>query len=442
MFTDNYSIRNQTIWNEFHSIKDDHPSPAAAHETIAQKYGISGSRVRHIISDLRKIHLEPNPQNQSKEPLPREAIPDGYTVKRQSTLINEEGDTEKQWLTSTVQSKRTADIQDAIPKGHQLKQVSTYIDEQGNIRGQWIKTDREQQQWFEIMNSVLEKIPSLIKPLPPVSKTNSHSNDLMALYPLADLHVGLYASIQESERDWGISDAVTLIKNCVDDLIARTPKTSRAVVANLGDFTHIDNLVNRTPNKGTPLDASGRFIEIAQAAMEVAIYVINAAARHHEDVTVIWQSGNHDEATALVLQTALATIYRDDDRVHVHQSGRRTHCIRHGQVAIGFTHGDTIKAQALPLLMANDYPDVWANTRYRVWHCGHLHHKNAVEYTGCFVETHQSPTPRDAWHEQRGYRSLHSMCSIVYDTIGEYTRNTVQVRVPDRRAHSGRKAGR
>src|SRR5690606_40877384 len=77
--------------------------------------------------------------------------------------------------------------------------------------------------------------------------------------------------------------------------------------SDLGDFTHIDNLVNRTPNKGTPLDASGRFIEIAQAAMEIAIYVINAVARHHEDVTVIWQSGNHDEATALVLRSERAS---------------------------------------------------------------------------------------------------------------------------------------
>lgn len=321
-------------------------------------------------------------------------------------------------------------LQPVIPDGHRLKGVSTYVDEAGNIRGQWVKTAHEQQQWHDIVSAVLAEIPNLITPLPPVRRTVYHANTLLALYPLADLHIGLYASLLDAEADWQLQDTVELVKGCIDDLISRTPRAARAVVANLGDFTHTDNLVNRTPNSAAPLDASGRFIEIAQAAMELAIYVIASAARHHENVTVIWQSGNHDEATALVLQTALATLYRDDARIHVHQSGKRTHVIQHGQVAIGFTHGDTVKAQALPLLMANDYSDIWAATHYRVWHCGHIHHRTAQEFVGCIVETHQSPAPRDAWHEQRGYRSLHSMSSIVYDQMGEHARNTVQIRLP------------
>lgn len=321
-------------------------------------------------------------------------------------------------------------LQPVLPDGHRVKGVSTLLDEAGNIRGQWVKTAHEQQQWHDIVSAVLAEIPKLITPLSPVRRALFHANDLLALYPLADLHIGLYASLQDGERDWRLRDTVELVKRSIDDLIARTPKAARAVVANLGDFTHTDNLVNRTPNSAAPLDASGRFIEIAQAAMELAIYVIASAARHHGDVTVIWQSGNHDEATALVLQTALATLYRNDARIHVHQSGKRTHVIQHGQVAIGFTHGDTIKPQALPLLMANDYPEIWAATHYRVWHTGHRHHKEAQEFVGCIVETHQSPAPRDAWHEQRGYRSLHSMSSIVYDQAGEHARNTVQIRLP------------
>jgi len=367
----------------------------------------------------------------NREDLPSHAVPPGFFVKRLNTHVDADGNTQEQWLRADMSSDQTAEVQQAIPNGHRLKGVSTYIDEQGRIRGQWIKSDREQQQWQEVVSAMLNEIPRLITPLPPMRSTTLHTNDLLALYPLSDLHIGLYASIQDAERDWSLKDTVNLVKSCIDDLIARTPQAAHAVVANLGDFTHVDNLINRTPNSGAALDTSSRFIEIAQAAMELAVYVINSAARHHENVTVVWQSGNHDEATALVLQTALATLYRDDARIHVHQSGKRTHVIQHGQVALGFTHGDTIKPHALPLLMANDYADIWAATRYRVWHCGHIHHRTILdEQVGCFVESHQSPTPRDAWHEQRGYRSGHSLCSIVYDQISEYARNTVQMRLP------------
>ena len=315
-----------------------------------------------------------------------------------------------------------------IPKGHKVKAVSSLVDADGVLVMQWIKTNAEQQQWQEIVNAVLERIPHLITPRKPVLRMVSHANDLLALYPLADLHIGLYASALDGGADWRLADTVALVKASIDDLIARTPKAARAVVANLGDFGHTDNLVNRTPKSAAPLDADGRLIEIAQAEMECAVYTIDRVAQHHENVLVVWQSGNHDEATALVLQTALATVYRHDARIDVHQSGKRTHVIQHGRVALGFTHGDTIKPKNLPLLMANDYPDIWAATRFRVWHTAHRHHLEVEEFVGCIVETHQSPAPRDSWHEQQGYRSLHSMVSVVYDMHGEYTRNIVQIR--------------
>lgn len=52
------------------------------------------------------------------------------------------------------------------------------------------------------------------------------------------------------------------------------------------------------------------------------------------------------------------------------------------------------------------------------------------EQVGCYVESHATPAPGDAYSDRMGYRSRHSMCSIVYDPIGEYSRNTVQVRPP------------
>jgi hypothetical protein len=395
-------VTNTELLQEFARLRPQHASNAATRRALALRFDLSENAVRWR---LRRA------------------------LKRESVVAKFASTAPPSNVIPLPLRKEPRDIPlDAIPDGHHVKGVSTLIDGDGIIRGQWIKTSREQQQWQHVVNAVLERIPELIHPLPPILSTVAPANDLLALYPLADLHIGLYAAASDGEADWRLADAVTLVKGCIDDLIMRTPPASHAVVAQMGDFMHIDNLSNRTPNSGAALDADGRLIEIAQAAMELAVHIISRVASHHERVTVVWQSGNHDEASALVMQSALALLYRDNDRIHVHQSGKRTHVLQHEQVALGFTHGDTIKPRQLPLIMATDFPEIWAATRYRVWHTGHRHHKEAEEFIGCTVETHQSPAPRDGWHERSGYRSGHSMVSVVYDAVGEYARQTVQVR--------------
>ena len=384
---------NETVLARFLEIRPHYTSDAAAHEALRVEFGYANAAsVRGKLLRARRLGAE------------RARAEAGQSGERLDVPLA------------------------PIPEGQVADRYSTLYDADGKMVMQWVKTRAEQQTWQQIISAVLESIPKLIAPRKPVLRVVSQSNDLLALYPLADLHVGLYASLMDGGANWRLQDTVALVKACIDDLIARTPKAARAVVANLGDMTHVDNMTNRTPNSGAPLDADGRFIEIARAVMEVIVYVIDRVAQHHSQTEVYYESGNHDEATALVIQSALALLYRDDARVTVHVSGKRTACLQHGQVALGFTHGDTIKAKDLPLIMANDYPEIWAATRFRVFHTGHIHHKTVQEFTGCIVESHQSPAPRDAWHERSGYRSLHSMCSVVYDHAGEYARQTIQIR--------------
>lgn len=430
--SESLDARNRAIYEEFTRLRGSsrYSNAASLHQALGVMFGaedspLSPNTVRKIIGQQRRVeYAETNN-------LPLDAVPPGFFVKKVSTLLDADGNTITQSIQSVNESRRSTEHQDAIPAGHRVKGVSTYLDEQGRVRGQWIKTDRQQQQWLYMVNGVLERLPQMFAPLPPVLQSTAPLNDLLALYPLADLHVGLYVSLLDGERNWNLTDCVETVKRCIDDLVSRTPTAARAVVAQLGDFTHTDNLTSTTPNSGARLDTSGRFIEIAQAATELAIYVINSVAQHHRQTTVVWQSGNHDEATALVMQTALAALYRDDARIHVHVSGKRTHVIQHHRVALGFSHGDTNKRRSLPLIMANDYPSIWAATHYRVWHVGHIHHRNILdEQVGCYIESHATPAPGDAYSDRMGYRSSHSMCSIVYDPIGEYSRNTVQVRPP------------
>jgi hypothetical protein len=95
---------------------------------------------------------------------------------------------------------------------------------------------------------------------------------------------------------------------------------------------------------------------------------------------------------------------------------------------IGVTHGDKVKAEALPLLMAAERKQDWGETSHRVWITGHVHHTSVKEFVGCTVETVNTLAARDAWHAEKGYLSDRNMKAIIHHRQnGEVARNTVSV---------------
>jgi DNA repair exonuclease SbcCD nuclease subunit len=77
---------------------------------------------------------------------------------------------------------------------------------------------------------------------------------------------------------------------------------------------------------------------------------------------------------------------------------------------IGISHGDGAKMNDLPLIMASESPKAWANTKYRYWYLGHVHHKDVYkfrsgkDYHGATVEYLRSPSAADQWHSEKGFQ--------------------------------------
>ena len=63
----------------------------------------------------------------------------------------------------------------------------------------------------------------------------------------------------------------------------------------------------------------------------------------------------------------------------------------------------------LPMLMANERPNEWSETKYRYWYLHHLHHKvkykwrDAKDFIGVTVEYMRSPSGTDSWHSRKGF---------------------------------------
>lgn len=301
-------------------------------------------------------------------------------------------------------------------------------DADGNIVRSW-ERHTHKVDWLDLIQQGI-KAAAALPPRPAPSNTPVPYPDVMDLvtvYPLADLHLGLYTSMLDSGDEWDLETAVKKYRKVLGQLLDAAPRSYHAIVANLGDFTHIDNHTNRTPRSGAVLDAAGRYGEIVDAAVQLATWFIDEVTAKHTNVKVVWLSGNHDEATGQVMQAALRQIYRDHDRVNVMGTQGRFAVYEHHLVMLAFTHGDTVKPRNLPLTLAARFPVVWGATRSRFCHVGHVHHATVTEHAGIVVETHNAPIPADAWHHNAGYAARRKMTAITYDTVGEISRVSVNI---------------
>ncbi len=246
-------------------------------------------------------------------------------------------------------------------------------------------------------------------------------DDTVAVYPVADAHLGLLAWKEETGEDYDLTIARDVLTAAFDQLVAATPASSHALILGLGDLAHVDNYENRTDRSGNALDTDSRYPKILRESVRLIRYLIDLALTKHETVEVRLLSGNHDSRTAIAVALALSLGYEKNPRVIVDDSPAYIWFRRFGKVLIGATHGDRAKMADMPLLMAVDRPDDWAaSTRRRVF-TGHIHHERLREIGGVVVESLRSPVAKDAYHSFEGYRAGRSVYSYTFWTDGSRT---------------------
>lgn len=329
-----------------------------------------------------------------------------------------------------------------IPPDMTLKGVSTMSDAEGNIRAQWTLARAVTPSYEEILQKILEELPSKIPiregsiPDPAVE-----ADDLLAVYPVADPHLGMLAWSEETlDHDYDISIAGSLLRGAMNELTMNAPRAGSALVANLGDFFHSDSDENRTKRSGHALDTDSRWAKILRVGLDAMIDMVDSCLRSHSHVRIVNEIGNHDDQTAYVLSVALDRHYSEEPRVDVDMSPAHFHYHLFGKVLIGITHGDAkLKPEDLESIMACDRADDWSSTDYRVWLTGHIHHALKKATRNCICESFSTLAPKDAWHARSGYRGSRDMSRIVYHRDhGEISRSMVSASYLQSRINRGK----
>jgi hypothetical protein len=321
-----------------------------------------------------------------------------------------------------------------FPEGHHIKGVSTLVDSSGRTVMQWFKTAKDRDSRVQTLERVIDRMPEIMQVYAkPVKhpKRRGLRKDLYAVYPIGDPHFGMRSSAttaHEEEDSYSVKDCI--LSN-MDYLVQTGAQTEKALIAILGDLTHINDTTNATPTNKNPLDTDMAYEDLYEFTFAALLRLIHVALTQHAQVRVIVEIGNHDLTTAFTMAIALREHFRDELRVTVDTDKHHYHFDRFGRNLIMTTHGHHKSVGKNPgelfELMAAARKEDWGQTDWRWIYTGHVHMQQRWERLGGSIESFAPAAVQgDAWHHRNGYHAKPRMTKIwLHKDRGEVSRSTI-----------------
>jgi hypothetical protein len=349
----------------------------------------------------------------------------GFRISQTTAVLGPEGELRREY----VQQKPELGEEFSVPDGHRLKGVSALVGASGHVIQQWLKTDLDRLRQEEITRETIAALVADITRADPTTPPENISDDLCVAYCIGDAHLGLYSWGEETGANFDLDIAKRDLMLAVDRLIAAVPPSGECLVVQLGDFYHMDDSRNVTPKSGNRLDVDSRFAKVIRVGITLMRYTIDRALERHGKVRVRNVAGNHDPHANITLTEALKGYYLNEPRVIIEDSPRPFWVYRFGSCLVGITHGDGVKTEDMPGVLAVDAQADWGQCEFRYcWH-GHIHSKKVIEKLGVIVESFRTLAGKDAWHTEQGYRPGREMQAIVlHKKFGEIERHTAGLR--------------
>jgi hypothetical protein len=313
-----------------------------------------------------------------------------------------------------------------------LSGASTLYGEDGQIRLQWVKSMPEKEAAIrdklkEYAEALTAEMTQFVPQEPQPVLCNDP--DLLSAIFMGDAHVGQYSHAPETRQaDFDTNLATSQIRDAVDYLINKAPAAETGMFVDVGDALHADSAHNTT-FKGTPLDVDTRYHNTFYRLAEVMKYTVIRMLQKFPKVVVIVARGNHNDSSAIAIQVLLSFYFENEPRVNIMPTKGYFHYLQFGKWLIAVHHGDKVKTNDLPGILARDLPKAWGETTHRLWALGHIHHQTTKEMSGCIMRTFGTLAPPDGWHSSKGYGSERVMEMLTFKREGGL-HSTYQYSIP------------
>jgi hypothetical protein len=263
--------------------------------------------------------------------------------------------------------------------------------------------DNESNKLENLKVDILKAIEDHSPVYPAIKRTKSSEGHLLVIDP-ADVHIGKLATSFESGEDYNQQIAVKRVHEGVQGILDKSSGFQIEKILFIGgnDILHIDTPKRQTTS-GTPQDTDGMWYENFLNAKRLYVEILEKLVTI-ADVHFTFNPSNHDYTNGFFLADVIQSWFRNCPNITFDCSIAHRKAFHYGTSLIGTTHGDGAKLQDLPLLMAQEFPKEWAQTKHRYVYTHHVHHKMSKDFIGVTVESLRSPSGTDSWHHRNGYQ--------------------------------------
>ena len=261
----------------------------------------------------------------------------------------------------------------------------------------------EEKQFSDLTQTLIADLQDYAPKFIELQRVENKDSYLLVLDP-ADIHIGKLCSAFESGETYNNQVAVQRVLEGVRGILSKVSSFHIDKILFIGgnDILHIDN-PGRTTTSGTPQDTDGmwhsNFLIAKQLYVDVLEMLLTVA-----DVHFTFNPSNHDYTNGFFLSQVIETYFKNCKNITFDCSIAHRKAFKYHTNLIGTTHGDGAKQQDLPLLMAVEFSNYWAETKHRYIYTHHVHHKTSKDYAGITIESLRSPSGTDSWHHRNGFQ--------------------------------------
>ncbi len=235
-----------------------------------------------------------------------------------------------------------------------------------------------------------------------IKRKKLNKGHLLVIDP-ADIHIGKLCSAFETGEEYNSQIAVKRVKEGVEGILNKAQGFNIDKILFIGgnDILHVDT-PKRATTAGTPQDTDGMWYENFMIAKKLYVDILEMLISV-ADVHFVYNPSNHDYMSGFMLSDSIQSWFRKCKNITFDCSIAHRKAFKYDKNLIGTTHGDGAKIPDLPLIMANEFAQEWAETKHRYVYTHHVHHKTSKDFHGITVESLRSPSGTDSWHHRNGY---------------------------------------
>jgi hypothetical protein len=270
-----------------------------------------------------------------------------------------------------------------------------------------------------VLSDFIDNVKKYAPRYPKLPRKTSKDGHLLVI-DIADLHINKYASTDFAGDNY---DSGVAVKRAIEGTQGLIDKASGFNIDKIlfvvgNDVLNTDNVFKQT-TKGTNQDTDLHWFKAFNIAKECYVKCLELCLTV-ADVDVIHCASNHDLMSGSFLAVTLEAWFRNNKNITFDTSPKYRKYYKYGSSMLELEHGDKGKLANIPLIMAQEQPKMWAETKFRYALLHHFHHqdktnwKSGKDYIGVNVTYLRSPSSADLWHYENHFINLVAVEAFVH----------------------------